>query len=265
MSFPLFRLCTFIALIPLVFSLNITLNDAPVAFQYTPISLRWTQDDPLDFILGAFLIHSDESLMVATTTRVVDNFTADLTAVMTFNYTSTSDKDCILIAWISGTEPHNQFTQSEPFSVGSKPRMTTPSSESIPVVSTPTPSKSTYSSTTLSPITPSPIPSVLGTAQPTKKAIPTDVIVGIVIGSVALLSMVSTTVFIVLWRRRNRKLKNSAPSRAFWKQFDRKGPPISQPVRQPLPAYTQGRTYQRPAVRPPSLKLDEYYLRAGKI
>ncbi len=88
--------CTIIALIPLVLSLNIALESAPEAFQSTPISLGWDRDDPFDFVLGAFAV---DGLVAATANQVVANFTADRIVNMTFNYTSSSEKDCILLAW----------------------------------------------------------------------------------------------------------------------------------------------------------------------
>ncbi|KAK0458466.1 uncharacterized protein EV420DRAFT_356537 [Desarmillaria tabescens] len=206
MNSPFFQLCTLLVLIPLVLTLDITLDGAPVAFKSTPVVLHRMQDDPPDFILGAFLIHTDESLMVATTTQAVNNFIADLTAFMTFNYTSTSDKDCILIAWIPGTEPHNQFTQSEPFSVGSKPRTATSSFESIPAE----PTFKSNSSTTPNPTTPSPFPSVVGSESITSNVPPEHVsragaIVGGVLGSVLVLGcMVSTAIYVFIRRRRPR-------------------------------------------------------------
>ncbi|KAK0210287.1 hypothetical protein DFS33DRAFT_276434 [Desarmillaria ectypa] len=198
--------------------------------------------------------------MIVTTIQVT-NFTEDRIVDMTFNYTSLSEKDCNVVAWppefgyisdmlqlalfsMNYFRPLNAIAKSEPFSGTSGSRNATSGSESIT-------SKSTFSSTLPSPTTSSPTSSVPGTAQLTKKAIPTNIIVGAVIGS----------------RRRNRSLEESALSRAFWRQLDRKGPPISQSVQQPLPAYAQGKdwTYQRPVVRPLPLKLDEYCLHAGKM
>ncbi|KAK0227995.1 hypothetical protein IW262DRAFT_1455195 [Armillaria fumosa] len=265
MFFLFFQLCTVIALIPLVLSLNITLEpSAPQAFQSARISLRWAPNAPVEFVLGAFT--NDASVMVATTIKVMENFTADRTVDMTFNYTSPSGKDCILLAWLPEAQPSNKFAQSEPFSViGGRP--------GIPGTPGPEASSSTVIeafSTTSNPTTSDFTPSISGTApsftsspapgntQLTTKAIPTEAIVGAVIGAFVLLSIISAALFVLLWRRRNRKLKESAPSRAFWRYLDRKGPPISRPVRETLPAYTaQGRTFQRPAVRPPPLRLPD--------
>ncbi|PBK64484.1 hypothetical protein ARMSODRAFT_1087906 [Armillaria solidipes] len=245
MSFPFFLLCTITALIPLVLSLNITLESAPEASQSTRILLRHDHDDPFEFNLGAFTV---DGYLEATANQVVAAFIADRIVNMTFNYSSSFGKECILLAWIPQAKPHNKFAQSEPFSVTSG--RSSPTSESTTLVSTVRSTSPTTSSLTS--------PSDSGTAQSTTKAIPTEAVVGVVIGSFVLLSIVSGAVFIILWRRRNRKLKESAPSRAFWRYLDRKGPPISRPVREPLPVYTaQGRTFQRPAVRPPPSRLPD--------
>ncbi|SJL04656.1 uncharacterized protein ARMOST_08024 [Armillaria ostoyae] len=268
MSLPFFLLCTIIALIPIVLSLNITLESAPKAIQGTPILLRWAQNDPIEFVLGAFTV--DEHV-AASANQVVANFTADRKVNMTLNCTTLfgpGEPDCILLAWLPQAQPRNNFAESEPFSVTSgsytnvaMPSESTPSRSTFPITSptasNPTTSNSLSSASgdTYSLVS----PSGSGTAQSTTKAIPTEAVVGAVIGSFVLLSIVSAAAFIILWRRRNRKLKESAPSRAFWRYLDRKGPPISRrPVREPLPAYTaQGRTFQRPAVRPPPLRLPE--------
>ncbi|KAK0225173.1 hypothetical protein EDD85DRAFT_856704 [Armillaria nabsnona] len=171
---------------------------------------------------------------------------------MTFNYTSPSEKDCLLLAWLPQAQPRNHFAESERFSVTSGIYTNAAAPTSNPTMSSPTASVSgTTSSLTSS--------QVSGPTQSTEKAIPTEAVVGAVIGSFVLLSIVSAALFIILWRRRKRKLKESAPSRAFWRYLDRKGPPISRrPVREPLPAYTtQGRTFQRPTVRPPPLRLPD--------
>ncbi|KAK0434898.1 hypothetical protein EV421DRAFT_1908996 [Armillaria borealis] len=266
MSFLFFLLCTIIALIPLVLSLDITLESTPEAFQSTPISLRQDYDDPYDFVLGAFTI---DGIVAATANQVVANFTADRNVNMTFNYTSPFGKDCILLAWIPQAEPRNKFAQSEPFSVtDGRPGITGTPEPTVTVLSSmvpgiiPTTSNSISSvSGTTSSLTSPPV------SRTGQKAIPTEAVVGAVIGSFVLLSIVSAAAFIILWRRRNRKLKESAPSRAFWRYLDRKGPPISRrPVREPLPVYTaQGRTFERPAVRPPPLRLPDSYYLHGKL
>ncbi len=92
--------CTIIAFIPLVLSLNITLPEsAPEAFQSTPISLRWAQNDPIEFVLGTFTIHRN---VAASANQVVADFTADRIVNVTFNYTSPSEKDCTLFAQAAG-------------------------------------------------------------------------------------------------------------------------------------------------------------------
>ncbi len=80
-------------------SLNITLlaESAPGAFQSTPISLRWAQNDPIEFSLGAF---TTDKYMAASVNQVVENFITDRIVNMTFNCTSPFGKDCILLAWL---------------------------------------------------------------------------------------------------------------------------------------------------------------------
>ena len=79
-------------------SLHITLKEsAPEAFQNTSISLHRDQDDPIEFVLGAFTV---DGKVAVTTNQVVKNFTADRIVNMTFNYTSPFGKDCILLAWL---------------------------------------------------------------------------------------------------------------------------------------------------------------------
>ncbi|PBK87515.1 hypothetical protein ARMGADRAFT_1085529 [Armillaria gallica] len=255
MSLPIFLLCIIIALIPLVLSLNITLESTPEAFQSTPISLRRDRYDPSEFVLGAFTLNGS---VAATTNQVVENFTADRIVNMIFNCTTPFGRsDCILLAWLPQHVPRNNFAQSEPFSVkDGRPGISVMPSKSALLVTSTVPGTIP---TTSSPTTSTSTSSVPGTGQSTTKAIPTEAVVGAVIGSFVLLSIVFAAVFIMLWRRRNRKLKESAPSRAFWRYLDRKGPPISRrSVREPLPAYTaQGRTFQRPTVRPPPLRLPD--------
>ncbi|KAK0458434.1 uncharacterized protein EV420DRAFT_355422 [Desarmillaria tabescens] len=124
MFYLMLNMSIFVIFIPPVLSLNITLLGAPVAFQNTPVLLHRTQGDPLDFILGAFLIHSNGSVMVATTIQAVEKFTADLTAIMTFNYTSPSEKDCVLTARLD--ESQEYFAESKPFSVMENASTTAP-------------------------------------------------------------------------------------------------------------------------------------------
>ncbi|KAK0474913.1 hypothetical protein IW261DRAFT_1568406 [Armillaria novae-zelandiae] len=269
--------CAIIALIPPVLPLNITLESPLKAFQSAQISLHWAPDDPVKFVIGAFT--NDTPTIAATMIEGVENFTADRVVNMTFNYTSTSGKNCILYAWVpQAAEPRSGFAHSEPFSVtgGSTPHSAAVSigggsftafvlttsipaasnpTTSSPAASNPTTSSPTSSSLSIAPsFTSSPVP---GNTQSTTKAVPTEAVVGAVIGAFALFSIVSAALFLRLRRRRNRKLE-SAPSRAFWRYLDRKGPSISHPVRETLPPYTaQGRTFQRPAVRPPPLNLPD--------
>ncbi|SJL04654.1 uncharacterized protein ARMOST_08022 [Armillaria ostoyae] len=196
MSFLSFQLCI-IALIPLVLSLNITLPEsAPEAFQSTPISLHREHDDPLDFVLGAFA--NNASVMVATTIEVVEIFIADKFVDMTFNYTSPSEKDCTLFAWGQAAGSRNYFAESKPFSV------TDPGITGTPSGSTP-PRPNSTSPTTSSSTTPNSTSSVSGTVSnvPHKPASHTGMIVGGVLGMLALGCMVSTSIYVLIRRRRS--------------------------------------------------------------
>ncbi|KAK0502701.1 hypothetical protein EDD18DRAFT_602792 [Armillaria luteobubalina] len=273
MSFLSFQLCTVIAFIPLVVSLNISLpNSIAEAPQSMQVSLFWDKDSPIEFVLGAF---TADGKAVASATQNVANFTTDRVVNMTFNCTSLDGKGCKVLAWLPLADPRNSFSQSEPFSVISGhlrilgTPVSAPSSPTVtaflfttsgpdassPTTPSPTTSDSTPSvSSTVPRITSTPVP---GSTQSTTKAMPIEAVVGAVIGAFVLLSIVSAALFFLLWRRRSRKLQ-SAPSRAFWRYLDRKAPPISRPIREPLPAYTaQGRTFQKPAVRPPPLRLPD--------
>ncbi len=133
--------CIFPAVIPLASSLIISMESAPVSLHATPIGLRWERHDPLNFVLSAFLTNGSET-MVATTFQAVANFTADRIVDMTFNYTSLSGKDCILLALFPGHgcvsdilhlapfavncfRPRDPFARSEPFSVNPADRTST--------------------------------------------------------------------------------------------------------------------------------------------
>ncbi|SJL04655.1 uncharacterized protein ARMOST_08023 [Armillaria ostoyae] len=202
-----FLLYTLITLIPLVLSLNITLESAPEAFQSTPVSLRQDDDDPFDFVLGAFTVDGN---VAASANLGVANFTADSIVNMTFNHTSSSGKDCILLAWLPQAQSPNSFAESEPFSVTSGTTTTTPS-DIIPIRS-PFPSTSRTSSPssptglTSSPTTSSFTSSVSATASniPPKPTSHTGVIVGGVLGLLALGCMVSASIYVLRWRRRSR-------------------------------------------------------------
>ncbi|KAK0458431.1 uncharacterized protein EV420DRAFT_355369 [Desarmillaria tabescens] len=253
------QLCTFMVLVLLGLALNIMLDSTPVAFQSTPVLLHMAQNDPPRFLLGAFLIYTNRSTMIATAIQPVDNFTTDRTFNMIFNYTNPSKKDCVLVAWLD-----SDLAQSEPFSVtGSNATFAStisiipsshPSSVSgalslgdprvgnIPStwamtsnMGTPS-SESTEFRSASSSIPPSPTSSNSGTALPgkssTSRDLPTVAIVGTAVGSFALLALVFT---LLIWRSRKnrRKSKESTPSRAFWRYLDMKGPPTMIP-----PLYT---------------------------
>ncbi|KAK0474912.1 hypothetical protein IW261DRAFT_1610448 [Armillaria novae-zelandiae] len=166
-----FQLCTVIALIPLVLSLNIMLESPLETFRSAPMSLRWEPNDPVEFVLGAFT--NDVSVMVATTTEVVVNFTTDRIVDMTFNRTSSSRNDCILLAWLPQAQPRNPFAQSEPFTLIS--RITT----------------ATLISGTASNVPPKPVSH-------------TGVIVGGVIGFLGLGCMAPASLYVLRWRRRSK-------------------------------------------------------------
>ncbi len=109
--------CAFIA-IPLVFSLNIRLDNSPIGFHNTSVSLLWAQSDPSDFVLSAFLIHTKESVMVAKTMQPVENFAANRTTYMTFNYTSLpGNRDCILLAWLPDSKYISDIFRHVPLSM----------------------------------------------------------------------------------------------------------------------------------------------------
>lgn len=104
--------CTIIALIPLVLTLDITLEIAPEAFLSTPISLRRDQDDPSEFVFGAFTV---DKYMAASANQVVANFTADRIVNTTFNHTSLFGEDCILLAWLPHVEYGSDMLRLLPF------------------------------------------------------------------------------------------------------------------------------------------------------
>ncbi|PBK64423.1 hypothetical protein ARMSODRAFT_961931 [Armillaria solidipes] len=91
------------------------------------------------------------------------------------------------------------------------------------------------------------------TVAQTKTASHAGAIVGGVLGSLALLSIISGLVLFML--RRRRRSRNSAPSRAFWKYLDeKKGPPSSEPLQYPSPTYSPG-----VQTHPLSLRSENYY------
>ncbi|KAK0228064.1 hypothetical protein IW262DRAFT_1348764 [Armillaria fumosa] len=219
----LFQRCGFIALIPLVSSLSIKLDSTPMGFHNTSISLRWTQDDPSDFVLGAFLIHTQESVMVAKTMQSVADFAANRTAHLTFNYTSLpGNRDCILLAWLPDSNPGHHFAQSEVFSV-TDPQATTskpiPSgisstlsvSGAAPLGLGATPTSVVVNTSGSFESTPSDLPSsttssISGTASSSspKPASHTSIIVGVVLGVLALGGVISTAIFVLFRQRRSK-------------------------------------------------------------
>ncbi|KAK0502699.1 hypothetical protein EDD18DRAFT_1345520 [Armillaria luteobubalina] len=188
------------SLIPLVLSLNITLESAPEPFQNARISLRWAPNDPVEFVLGAFT--NDASVMVATTLEVMENFIADSTVDMGFNYTSPSENDCTLYAWVPvpwAAGPSDGFAQSEPFTITSR-RYTTTATPSTPTLSR---SKAASTSpTTSNPAASSSTSSVSETASdvPFRPASHAGVIVGGVLGVLALGCL---SVYVLIRRRRS--------------------------------------------------------------
>ncbi|PBK64436.1 hypothetical protein ARMSODRAFT_978997 [Armillaria solidipes] len=179
------------------------LDNTPIGFHNTSVSLLWAQNDPSDFVLGAFLIHTKESVMVAKTMQPVENFATNRTAYMVFNYTSLpGNRNCTLLAWLpdSNISTTSSVSGTAPLGLGATP---TPP---IVVNSTPRPELTTPKSTTPS----SPTSSVSGTASSTSlnPASHTGIIVGVVFGVLAFGCAVSTSIYVLILRRR---LKAAAP------------------------------------------------------
>ncbi|KAK0225247.1 hypothetical protein EDD85DRAFT_226070 [Armillaria nabsnona] len=256
MFLSLFQLGLFAITFPLALSLEITLPDStPIAFQSTQISLHRTSGDPKHFNLGAYwtkgkmtgVLPDDPSDVEVN--QVVTSFTHDQNVTMTFNHTVYADvEDHIVMAWVVGS--YKSLAHSGWFAVdGSNATDTGFGGGTIP--------SSTGSS---APVTQSPA-STATTEEPTatlaatKTASHTGAIVGGVLGSLALLSIISGLVLFMLHRRR--RSRNSAPSRAFWKYLDeKKGPPRSEPLQYPPPTYSPG-----VQARPLSLRSENYYHR----
>ncbi|KAK0474974.1 hypothetical protein IW261DRAFT_1498034 [Armillaria novae-zelandiae] len=198
-----------------------------MGFHNTSVSLRRSQGDPSDFVLGAFLIHTQAAVMVAKTMRPVANFAANQTAHLTFNYTSLpGNRDCILLAWLPDSSPGRHFAQSDVFSVAD-PEATTSGHVPSGISSTLSGSRAaplglgaTRTSamvntagspeSTLSGLPSSPASSVSGTASssspnPTSRTI---IIVGVVLGVLALGCVISSFIFLLF---RQRRLKAAAP------------------------------------------------------
>ncbi|KAK0225233.1 hypothetical protein EDD85DRAFT_856999 [Armillaria nabsnona] len=183
--------------------------------------------------------------MVARAMQHVENFTENRTTHMTFNYTSLpGHRDCILVAWLPDSNAGHHFAQSDVFSV-TDPEATKSnlisSISSTSLVSgtalrglgTTVDTTSPASTTSELTIPSSPTSGIAPPVQSTTKVIPMEAIVGIVIGSFALL--LSIVLALLIWRWRNRqKAKKSAPSRGFWRSLNKESPPVSQT----LPAYT---------------------------
>ncbi|KAK0434956.1 hypothetical protein EV421DRAFT_1272220 [Armillaria borealis] len=256
MLLSLFQLSLFAVTFPLALSLEIILPDStPIAPQSTQISLLWMSRDPQEFNLGVYwakwgatTVLPDHSSGVGVN-QVVTNFTQDQNVTMTFNHMSYADvKDHIVMAWV--TRPYDVLVYSHWFTVdGSNTTDTGFGGGTIP--------SSTGSS---APVAQSPA-STATTEEPTatlaaiKTTSHTGAIVGGVLGSLALLSIISGLVLFML--RRRRRSRNSAPSRAFWKYLDeKKGPPSSEPLRYPSPTYSPG-----VQAHPLSLRSENYYYR----
>ncbi|PBK80448.1 hypothetical protein ARMGADRAFT_1040075 [Armillaria gallica] len=203
------------------------LDNTPIGFHNTSVSLRWAQSDPSDFVLGAFLIHTKEAVMVAKTMKPVENFTENRTTHMTFNYTSLpGNRDCILLAWLPDSNAGQHFAQSQVFSV-TDPEATTSStlissgisttssvSGTVPpglgttptspivVNSTPSPKLTTPKSTI--PSSPTSSVSEMAFSASLNHASHTGIIVGIVFGVLALGCVVSTSIYVLILRRRSK-------------------------------------------------------------
>ncbi|KAK0185804.1 hypothetical protein F5146DRAFT_1004987 [Armillaria mellea] len=180
-----------------VLSLHITFKESlPKAFQSTQISLHRDQYDPPEFVLGAFTV---DGKVAVTTNQVVKNFTADRIVNMTFNYTSSSGKDCILFAWLY--QFHNKWTDHDGYVNVDNNNTAVSQYQSY---LQPYHVQSRHVQFHFISFRKYPIEDESHTHRSSS------------------------------WRQSyahlNRKLKESAPSRAFWRYLDRKGPPISRPV-----------------------------------
>ncbi|KAK0474973.1 hypothetical protein IW261DRAFT_1610494 [Armillaria novae-zelandiae] len=263
-----FQLCAFIA-IPLVFPLDIRLDRTPIGFHNSTVSLGWQQSDPSDFILGAFLIHTKEAVMVAETVQPVEKFAANRTEYMTFNYTSLpGNRDCILLAWLPDSSAGHHFAQSQVFSV-TDPETTTSSTLIYSGIS----STSSKPGTTLlglgatstvprivnytlnpklgspkSTVSSSPTSSISATATSASPnpAPHTGIIVGVVLGVLALGYVVSVSIYVLILRRR---LKEAAP---LLRPQDSPAPSLTTPstrVRQERETETQEHMSEAPRDR----------------
>ncbi|KAK0458403.1 uncharacterized protein EV420DRAFT_1542073 [Desarmillaria tabescens] len=275
MSLSLFRMCILAIILPLALSLNISLDGPAVLFQRTPINLHWTSGDPDKFNLGVYQGKLTEDvpnhhLLHVPVNQVVTHFTQYKVVYMTFNISSPSPvvKDYILLAWINGyasgamhlgfsfekmiLRHHNNYANSSWFTVELN---TTPTLISTSTILGTTVTASTSLATTeLDPQAGQTTTASTSSAQ-TKPSSHTGAIVGGVLGSLALLCIISGLALFML--RRRRRSRNSAPSRAFWKYLDeKKGPQSPEPLQHPSPAYS-------PAVRvrPLSLRQEDYYHR----
>ncbi|KAK0228070.1 hypothetical protein IW262DRAFT_576200 [Armillaria fumosa] len=259
MFLPLFQLCFLAATFPFSLSLDILLpNGTPIVKQRTQIFLRWTSGDHLNFNLGVYLVqggmnnilpsHPSHSVPV---NQVVTDFTQNQTVTMTFNCTAYTDvEDHIVMAWVTGS---NKFlAHSYWFAVDGSNATDTGSGDGI--ISSVASSSAWVFQSTASVTTEEATPST--TLAQTKTASErTGAIVGSVLGSLALLSIISGLVLFML--RRRRRARNSAPSRVFWKHLDeKKGLPRSSPLQYPSPTYSPG-----VQARPLSLLPEDYHRR----
>ncbi|KAK0227994.1 hypothetical protein IW262DRAFT_1455194 [Armillaria fumosa] len=194
----LVNMCIFTAIIPLASALIISMESAPVSLQATPIGLRWEHHDPRNFVLGAFLANGSET-MVATMMQAVEIFTADRIVDMVFNYTNPSEKDCTLMNYF---RPRDYFAESKPFTVtDGRPKITGAFEQeafsstvlgAVPNTSSPTAFNSTSS-----------VPRTVSNVPP-KPASHTGVIVGDVLGFLALGCMASASICVLLRRQRSK-------------------------------------------------------------
>ncbi|PBK87511.1 hypothetical protein ARMGADRAFT_457506 [Armillaria gallica] len=130
--------------------------------------------------------------MVATTIQAVANFTADRIVDMTFNHTSLSEKDCILLALFLGHGPRDPFARSEPFSVNPADRTSTWTAFELSLPTSGTAANIPASNT--------------ASCVPLKAASRARAIVGSVFGFLAIWCMVSASICIMIRRRKGMML-----------------------------------------------------------
>ncbi|KAK0474910.1 hypothetical protein IW261DRAFT_533560 [Armillaria novae-zelandiae] len=210
------NMCIFPAIIPSASALIISIESAPVSLQATPIGLRWEHHDPRNFVVGAFLANGSET-MVATTMQAVVNFTAHRIVDMTFNYTSLSGKDCILLALSPEHTCVSNVSHLIPFSVNCfRPRH--PFAQSEPFLVIPADRESTWTPLDLLLPTSDTAASVSGniptlkaaSCVPPKATSRAYAIVGSVFGFLAIWGMVSASICIMI-RRQKGMILTSVP------------------------------------------------------